>query len=202
MEENARTDILSSLPEEVRLLLKLEEIKDIERHNPLAYNSRKERVGEHSWYVAVAVPLLAPYSTTPIDVPRACLLAVVHDVVEAFVGDTFAFGPEVIDQHDREHAAMKRLRAESTSESIKHLVNLWDEYEAQDTPEARFVKGLDAFLPILLNFLNIKSSSWANEGVRADQVQKRLDRVRETIGTLALLNDRMIRQAAEDGDLL
>jgi putative hydrolases of HD superfamily len=202
MDAEARAGIIASLPEEVSLLLRIEELDEIERQNPLASNPRKERVGEHSWFIAVCVPLLAAFSSEPIDIPKATLLAVVHDVVEAFVGDTFAFGPDVVDQHSREHAAMQKLTSEYSSPSVARLVELWDEYEAQETPEARFVKGIDAFVPILFNFTNVEHSSWVEHGVRAEQVQKRLDRVRNALGNLAAINDQMIRQAQSDGNLL
>jgi putative hydrolases of HD superfamily len=201
MDSQARTSILASLPEEVQLVLKLEQLDNVERQNPLASSDRKERVGEHSWLIAVSIPILAAFSPEPIDIPKATLLAVVHDTVEAFVGDTFAFGPDVLDQHAREHTAMEKLHAKTSSGSIKYLVELWDEYEAQETPEARFVKGIDAFIPILLNFSNVRQSSWVEHRVRAEQVQQRLDRVRKALGDLAALNDKMIYQAQNDGHL-
>src|SRR5215813_5336036 len=201
MDSDSRTGIMASLPEEVSLLLKLERLDEVERQNPLASSARKERVGEHSWFIALSVALLADYAPEPIDISKATLIAIVHDVVEAFVGDTFAFGPDVVDQHDREHAAMEKVLAECSSPAVERLVALWDEYEAQKTPEARFVKGLDAFVPILFNFANVEHSSWLEHGVHASQVQQRVDRVRQAIGDLAAINDKMIQQAQHDGDL-
>ncbi|HEY2241260.1 MAG TPA: HD domain-containing protein [Streptosporangiaceae bacterium] len=189
------------LPEEAELVLMFDKLKDVERQNPLAYNARRERVGEHSWHLALCVPILAEFATEPIDVARATLIAVVHDLAERFVGDTFAFGSDVVGQHDRERGAMEQLLGSSNSISVKRIVELWNEYEDQKSPEARFVKGLDAFLPILLNSTNIKNSSWADHGVRAEQVQKRLDKVRSSIGDLAAVCDRMISDAKHDGQL-
>src|SRR5689334_9109984 len=80
--EETRDEILSGLPEEVNLLLVLERLKDEVRNNPLAHNPRKERVAEHSWFVAASIPLLAEFSPEPIDIPKATLLAVVHDLAE------------------------------------------------------------------------------------------------------------------------
>jgi putative hydrolase of HD superfamily len=139
MNVEARNAILDGLPEEAALLLVLERLKDEVRNNPLAHNPRKERVAEHSWFVALSVPLLAEFSSEPIDIPKAVLLATVHDLAEAYVGDTFAFGPEVVGQHARERAAMDRLRESSASPAVKRIVALWYEYEDQATPEARFV---------------------------------------------------------------
>jgi putative hydrolase of HD superfamily len=160
-------------PEELKLLLDLEALKDLERRNPLSTGKRRECVGEHSWYLALAVLLLRPLADEEIDVCRAVTLAVIHDVVENFAGDTFAFG-DTTGQHEREHAAMAALHERSRSDAVAELVELWHEYERQDTPEARFVKGLDAFLPIMQNFRNPNHSSWRMYGVAAEQVRERL----------------------------
>jgi putative hydrolase of HD superfamily len=202
MDDQAHKEILSDLPAEAALLLALGNLMDTERRNPLATGTRRERVAEHSWYTALGVILLAAHSPEKLDIGRAALFAIVHDICESFVGDTFAFGPEVQGQHARERAAMRNLRASHTdSEAIQLLADLWDEYEEQRTPEARFVKGMDAFLPILLNFSNIRQSSWVQHSVKAEQVQSRLDRTRRFLGELAALNDRMIQQAKCEGYL-
>jgi putative hydrolases of HD superfamily len=198
----SREAIANDLPRDVQLLQKLEELKHISRQNPVGDGSRKELVGEHSWYIALAVILLARYSPVPIDAGRAVLLAVVHDVVEAFVGDTFAFGSGVVDQKEREERGMAAMRQTfSDCHAAAELADLWDEYEAQATPEAKFVKGLDAFVPILLNFTAIESSSWKEHGVEAEKVLKRLGRVEEHIGGLADINKAMIANAKSGGYL-
>jgi putative hydrolase of HD superfamily len=161
MADDRREDILKDLPEEVKLLLQFEVLKELKRQNPLAMAERKERVGEHSWHLALSVLLLAEFASEPIDIARAALLAIVHDTVEAFVGDTFAFGPDVSGQWSREHQAMKGLKESFDSKAIHRLVDLWQEYEDQETSEARFVKGMDAFLPIVLNYMNVEHSSWS-----------------------------------------
>jgi putative hydrolase of HD superfamily len=199
--QDSRNEILDQLPEEVKALLEFETLKEVERQNPLGRSARKERVAEHSWHLALAVVLLADFSREPVDVMKATLLAVVHDIAEAFVGDTFAFGSSVLGQHEREEAAMRAFAAASDSAATKRLVEFWQEYEAQETPEARFVKGLDAFLPIVLNFMNVKESSWIEHGVRSEQVRQRLTRVADSIGTLAKLNENMIDRAHIEGYL-
>jgi putative hydrolase of HD superfamily len=199
--DDMRKEIQADLPEEVELLLLLERLKNLERRNPLASDARRERVGEHSWYVALGVILLADYAPEPIDIAKAALLAIAHDTVEAFVGDTFAFGPDVFSQESREHEAMKQLEESSESPAIHRLVDLWQECEAQQTQEARFVKGIDAFLPIVLNYMNVEHSSWNEHNVHSDQVRKRLGCVRDAIGSLAMINDRMIDQARAEGYL-
>lgn len=200
--EQERNEVLSRLPEAARLLFDIEVLKDVERQNPNANGVRRELVAEHSWFIAMGVVLLAEFSPQKIDVARAVLLATVHDVVEAFVGDTFAFGAEVATQHSREHNAMTQLREKyDGNTAVERLVDLWNEYENQETAEAKFVKGIDAFMPIVLNYSNIEQSSWLQHGVEGSKVLKRLARVEESLGILAAINKSMIAQAISDGYL-
>ena len=203
MTNHAGEKIMNDLPEELAVLLGFEPLKDLERQNPLRDGDRRERVAEHSWPLALAALLLADYSPEPIDVAKAALLAVLHDAAEAFVGDTFAYDPAaIVGKKEREAQAMQDLRGRHpNSASVNRLVDLWEEYEAQDTPEARFVKGMDALCPIVLNFSNAEHSSWVEHSVRADDVRARLKRVRDTLSGLAAVCDQMIDQAEADGHL-
>ncbi len=117
------------------------------------------------------------------------------------MGDTFAFGDEVIDQHEREHAAMRKLRESTRSPGVHRLIDFWEEYEAQATPTARFVKGLDAILPIAQNYSNPEQSSWRAHGVSAENVHKRLRSHGET-GRLRKYAEQMIDSAKHRGDLI
>jgi len=162
------------IQDDLGFLLRLDGLKEIQRQNPLSTSDRRENVAEHSWHVAIAAMLMSGYAQEKIDVAQAVALAVVHDVVELLVGDTFAFGDGVADQAQREEAAMSRLDSHA-SPAVREMVRFWREYEEQQTPEARFVKGLDAVLPIALNFTNLGQSSWAKYGVEKEKVQARLD---------------------------
>jgi putative hydrolase of HD superfamily len=203
MTSQAYERIVDGLPEDLAVLLLFERLKEVERQNPLRDGERRERVAEHSWQLALGTLLLAEHSPEPIDVAKAALLAVLHDAAEAFVGDTFAFDPVArIGKHEREHAAMRRLHeAHPSSAAVRRLIELWEEYEAQETPEARFVKAMDTLCPIVLNYTNVKQSSWVEHGVRADDVRARLAGVRDVLNGLASVCDQMIDQAQAEGHL-
>lgn len=184
-----------ALSEEQEFALFLDNLKDVERRNPLARNPRRERVAEHSWHVAISVMVLAQACPVELDVPRAVQMALVHDLAELYVGDTFAYGPDVDTKHSREQAAMDLLDRRSRSKAVRSLVELWREYERQESPTARFVKAIDSYLPIALNHANLPASSWAKYGVSAGQVEKRLDHVRDLLGDLAKSCDAWIADA-------
>jgi putative hydrolase of HD superfamily len=189
------------LTEELECLLELEALMDIERQNPLAGAPRRERVAEHSWFLALAAILLRDDVSDDIDLGRAVALAVVHDVVERFVGDTFAFSDATAGQFDREHRAMAELRKRTGSPGILRVVELWHEYEDQKSPEARFVKGLDALIPITQNYNNLEHSSWLRHHVAADKVVARLNNHGDVGETLRPIAEEMIEDAKARGVL-
>ena len=45
----------------------------------------------------------------------------------------------------------------------------WDEFEARETPEARFAHSVDRLAPLLLNHAN-HGELWAEYGITADRV--------------------------------
>ena len=189
------------LDEEQDLALLVDQLKDIERQNPLSTGDRHERVAEHSWHVAMGVMMFHRESPEPVEVGRAVQMAMLHDLAELYVGDAFAYGDEIADHHKRERLAMEKLRAGTQSPAVREIVDLWDEYEAQTTPEARLVKAMDVYMPICLNYANLDESSWKAHTVAADQVRHRLTKVRPVLGRLADQCDAWIHDAHRRGYL-
>ena len=96
-----------------------------------------ESVGAHSWGVAWLVMNLCPEG---LDTERALKLALVHDLPEVIVGD--------ITPHDGITKATKRSMEQVAAETLfsgrPDLETLWQEYEAGETAESKFVKECDA----------------------------------------------------------
>ncbi|WP_336136149.1 HD domain-containing protein [Natronomonas amylolytica] len=103
---------------------------------------RPESVAAHSWGVSLLVVRFCP---SDLDRERALELAAVHDVAEAEVGDiatraeTDAQTVDEAEKECRERAAMDGPLA-GLGEDIREV---WEEYEARESPEARFVKDMD-----------------------------------------------------------
>ncbi|KAG8989860.1 hypothetical protein FRB90_002045 [Tulasnella sp. 427] len=113
--------------------------------------------------------LLALCSSDPnLDVGKCALLAVVHDLAEAQVGD-IAPSDGVSKQEKRrlEAAAMDNMINDMLGGGVaaQRIKSLWDEYEAQETAEARFVKDLDL----------LEMALQATEYEKASGGQKHLD---------------------------
>ena len=54
----------------------------------------------------------------------------------------------------------------------QQFLDLWNEYEAGETAEARFALVIDRILPVVMN-LNNKGQSWVENNIRLEQVLAR-----------------------------
>jgi 5'-deoxynucleotidase YfbR-like HD superfamily hydrolase len=82
--------------------------------------------------------------------------AIVHDLVEALVGDTSTFNISPEDRRlkeEREHSAFLRIE-EQFIDVYPWIPRTIEAYESQRTPEARFVKLVDKVMTKLTHALN------------------------------------------------
>ena len=107
---------------------------------------------EHSYSLSMLCWFLAP-QFPQLDVGKVLQLCLAHDVVEAYCGDTFSFDKQAVaKQQDRERQAFATLKKEW--QDFPALIESIAEYEARNTPEAKFVVTLDRFQPILMDYLS------------------------------------------------
>ena len=98
-----------------------------------------ESVAAHSWGIATLVLCLLP---DELDRERALSYALLHDLPEVRIGDiTPHDGVSKADKAAMESDAMASLCAALPNGD--RLLALWHNYEAQQDPEARFVRQLD-----------------------------------------------------------
>ena len=121
----------------IPLFIEMLALKDLPRAGWLrAGIDAPESVAAHSWGVCWLVLALCPED---IDQGHALRLAVLHDSAEVRVGDITPYdGVSRAEKAHRETAA-----AADMFRSRPDLVALVDEYQSQETPEARFVHQLD-----------------------------------------------------------
>ncbi len=126
-------------------LLKLAEgLKRELRHSWLS-DGRRESVAEHSWQMALMAMVMHRHLEHPVDLSRTLQMIIVHDLVEAEVGDVpfFETGERKKKKAEREAAAMERIRGLLGGDGGMDLAELWWEFEARETPEAKFAGALD-----------------------------------------------------------
>lgn len=160
----------TTLHQLVEFLREIDQLKSVERRSLIMDSSRRENSAEHSWHVALMALILAPYANEPIDINRVIRMLLIHDLVEIDAGDTFAY--DVVGRQDaagREDAAARRLFGMLPAASQAEMLALWREFEARTTPEARFAKAMDRFMPLLHNYFT-GGATWREHGVSLEQV--------------------------------
>lgn len=192
-------DRLDDVAATVEFLMAVDDLKQVRRQNPIATGRRRERTAEHCWHVAIAALCLHEWAAEEIDLDRALRLAIIHDLPEAAVGDTFVYGPGVSHRFEREQAGLRRLLAGLPTEAANRVHEAWHEYELETSAEGRYIMALDIMLPIFLNFRAGVHSSWRRHNVAAAAVRSRVERVRRTIPALAGLAMQTIDEAVARG---
>ncbi len=103
---------------------------------------RCESVAEHSYGVALLALWLARHNPQPLDMQKTLAMALLHDLGEAYAGDLTPANPtSAREKHELEAQSIARILARLAGG--EEWLALWQEYEENATPEARFVRQVD-----------------------------------------------------------
>ena len=149
--------MMERLEKQMEFILEVDKVKKIVRQTYLSDASRKENDAEHSWHLALMAVLLKEYSNEEVDLAKVIPMVLIHDLVEIDAGDTYGLLPGDQGTWFRE---------------------LWEEFEAYETAEAKFAHVLDNAQPLLLNDAS-NGRSWAEHGVHKSQIYKRNEHTSE-----------------------
>ena len=164
---------LDRLTCQLTFLTEADQLKTVLRRTSLITDPRKENTAEHSWHFALMALTLAEHATVPIDLPRVLKIALVHDLVEIDAGDSFVYDTSAMaDKKEREEAAADRIFGLLPEDQAAEYRALWDEFEAQETPEAKFAAAVDRLCGMLPNYKN-SGGSWTEHSVSAERVTQR-----------------------------
>lgn len=158
------------LSRQMAFLEEIDKEKKIQRVTELSDGSRRETDAEHAWHMAIMALILSEYANEEIDVLKTVSMLLIHDLVEIDAGDTYAYDTEGLKtQREREEKAADRLYGMLPDDQRDMFRALFEEFEAAETPEARFAKALDNVQPSMLT-ATAGGGSWKERGVRLSQV--------------------------------
>ncbi len=158
---------------QIKFILEADKEKSIFRQTHLSDGSRQENDAEHAWHMAIMIYLLKEYSNREIDLGKAMMMALIHDIVEIDAGDTYAYDEENLKtQKEREEKAAERIFGILPDDQCDELKSLFREFEEFETPESRFVHAMDNLQPLLLNDAN-NGGDWRSHNVKRSQITKR-----------------------------
>lgn len=189
------------LAAQLAFLGEVDKLKLVLRRSLLMDGSRCENSAEHSWHIALAAWMLAEAADEPVDVAHVVRLLLIHDIVEIDAGDTFAYDVTGRnDQASREAAAAERLFGLLPADQAAHMHELWREFEARATPEARFAHALDRLMPVLHNFATA-GGSWRANGIHRGMVVQRVGAIADGSSALWAVIERLLDEAVVRGYL-
>lgn len=172
------------IKQQLQFLIETDALKGVERRTSPIGQTRRENSAEHSWQVALAALLFADHASQEIDLLRVLKMLLIHDIPEVDVGDVFHYDKDSTDGlHARERAATERLCALLPASQRAALLGLWDEFEARETPAARYAAAVDRFMAFVMN-ANNDGGTWVEHALSARQVLDKNAHVRE--GSVAL----------------
>lgn len=191
------------LKKQLEFCLEADKEKKIGRQTYISDGSRKENDAEHAWHMALMTLILSEYANEEIDVLRTISMILMHDIVEIDAGDTYAYDEEAKkSQKEREEKAADRIFAMLPDDQRQKFRELWEEFEAAETKEAKFARTMDNLQPLMLNNAT-DGRSWMERGVRISQILKRNERTPK--GSEALWDyayENMLKPNVEKGRII
>ncbi|HBG66484.1 MAG TPA: phosphohydrolase [Treponema sp.] len=167
------------LDQQLRFTAEIDKMTAILRRTLLIDKSRRENDAEHSWHIAVMALLFSEYALEPVDVGRAAKMCVVHDLIEIYAGDTFAYDLDANkDKTERESAAADRLFSQLPPDQGSEIRALWEEFDAMRTPDAKYAACMDRLQPFLHNTLT-GGHTWKESGTGRAAVEGRMAIIRD-----------------------
>lgn len=153
-------------------------LKSVLRATTLVDGSRPENSGEHSWHLALYALILADQAGPDVSIDRVIRMLLLHDLVEIDVGDV-----PIHSANGAAHGSAETMAAEARAadrifgllppDQGAALRALWEEFEAAETPDARFAKSLDRVQPVMANLMS-GGGTWVTYDVTYEQLESRV----------------------------
>ena len=185
---------------QLQFLSEADKMKNIFRQTWLFDRLRQENDAEHSWHLALTAMTLFEYCEIEgVNIDRVIKMALVHDLVEIYAGDTFAYdvkGNESKEEREKESA--DKLFSLLPNEQAIEYRSLWEEFDLMQTPDAIYASAIDR----LQSHHNIYLSggyTWEKHEITADKIYKRMAPVKVALPRLWEFVECTINEGLEKG---
>ena len=189
------------LRQQLSFIVETDALKKVERRTRPLGQQRRENSAEHSWQVALTAMLLAEHANEDIDLLRVLRMLLIHDTPEVDVGDVFHYEKDSqAGLHARERAAVERLTALLPPDQAQEYLSLWLEFEAGETPDARFAAAVDRFMAFMMNSGN-DGGTWVEHQLAAAQVLDKNAHIVEGSNAIWEAVEEIVSTAVDQGHL-
>ncbi|MBN8825847.1 MULTISPECIES: HD family hydrolase [unclassified Spirosoma] len=191
----------TNLLRQIEFIKEVDKLKYIVRKTKLFNSDRNENDAEHSWHLALMAIVLVEHANFPVDLLKVIKMLLIHDLVEIDAGDTFIYDTQK--SHDNtaeEREAAKRIFGLLPDEQATELITIWEEFEEQQTNEAKFARAMDRLEPLLQNTSN-QGGTWTEFGVRYNQVYAKKKVIEQGSTQIWQYAEQLINDSVEKGIL-
>jgi putative hydrolases of HD superfamily len=190
---------MERLLKQIDFLVEADKLKNILRRNYISDGSKRENDAEHSWYFSLAAMILSEYSNNTIDIQKVIKMAIIHDIVEVYAGDTFIYDEKAKEtQKEREQIASEKIFGLLPEDQKIHYLELWNEFEENTTNESKFAKSIDRIVAVLLN-LKSNGTAWKEHKIEYSRVYEINSKIAEGSSTLWLYIKAMLDKNKDSG---
>ena len=192
-----------NLKKQLEFLIEVDKMKTVLRQTMLIDKSRQETDAEHSWHFALmALTLLEYAGLDNVDINRVIKMALLHDLVEIYAGDTFAYDVKGnADKEIREKEAADRLFSLLPAEQCTYFRGLWEEFDKMETPDAMYAAAIDRLQPFVSNY-KTDGYTWVKHKVTASSIYKRMLPVKDAIPELWEFVEFVIKDSCDKGYII
>ncbi len=166
------------LVKDINFIVEIDKMKSIYRRTEVINEKKREDDAQHSWHIAIMAMVLHEYCDEEIDLLKTIKMLLIHDLVEIYAGDTFCYDKIANgDKKDREKIAAEKIFGLLEEDKGEEFKALWEEFEAMETPEAKFSASMDRLQPMLNNYNN-GGGTWKEYSVPKEDILKRIEPVK------------------------
>ena len=188
------------LKKQIDFIIEIDKMKSVFRKNIIIDRTRNENDAEHSWHISAIAMLLYEYAYQPgIDLLHVLKLLLIHDIIEVYAGDTFAYDEKAnMDKEEREKKAADKIFGMLPDDQQKEYRALWEEFDAMETPESIYAAACDRFEPFILN-CNTDGHTWRLADITKDRVYKRLYQIKLAMPEIWEVVENLIEENIQKG---
>ncbi len=181
-------------------MVEADKVKHIVRKSKLFDGTRFENDAEHSWTVCLMATLFQEYSNSPVNLSRVLHMLLIHDIVEIDAGDTFLYASNRSEAFQSEEAAATRIFGILPDDQRDLFIEIWREFEARQTIEAKFAAVFDRLQPVYQNY-KTEGFTWKQNGVTKEMVLLKNRHIKE--GSLEIWSffEKLVDECAARGYL-
>lgn len=159
------------LRQQIEFLVEIDKLKTVLRRSYLSADpDRHENSAEHSWHVMVMAAVLQEHCPASIDINRVFKMLLIHDIVEIDAGDISVYKRQNSKAiAEKEKNAAGRIFGLLPPDQRQGFLELWNEFEARSTADARFARAVDRLEPLIQNYYT-QGKTWRLDGITYDKV--------------------------------